>query len=202
MVTVYRHIDTSTNKIFYIGIGTEKRAYDYVNRSKEWKRQASNVSIKTEILFECKTREEAYRKEIEFITLYGRQDKGTGTLVNKTDGGGWLKGTIWSVERIKKYSDNAKKSQTLKKWQEKHGPAVKGKKLPKQKQEHIDIRVEGIKKAWQSKSEEERKRQTALFINNNPSYRVQKCIHCGREIQGASAFKRFHGENCKNKTNN
>lgn len=199
MTTVYRHIDTNANKVFYIGIGTEKRAYDYGSRSREWKSVANNTKVETEILVECNTREEAYLKEVEFIALYGRVDKGTGTLVNKTDGGGWLKGAIWSAERIKKYSENAKKRATLKKWQEENGPAVKGKKLPKQVQAHVQARVQGIKKTWQGKAEEQRKKQTALFIYNNPSHRIQECIYCSRQIKGASAFKRFHGENCKNK---
>jgi len=201
LVVVYRHINLDSNKVFYVGIGTEKRAYDYKSRNREWKIQAENSIIETEILFECDTREQAYQKEIEFINLYGRVDKKTGTLVNKTDGGGWLKGAIWSAERVKKYSENAKSRGTLKKWQEKNGPAVRGKKLPKQKQEHIEVRVEGIKKAWQNKTQEERNHQVALFISNNPSHRIQNCEHCGRLIQGASAFKRFHGENCKQNKN-
>lgn len=201
MVVVYRHINLDSNKVFYVGIGTEKRAYDYKSRSTAWKTQADISNIETEILLECETREQAYKKEIEFIQLYGRLDKGTGTLVNRTDGGGWLKGAIWSLERTKKYSDNAKSRGTLKKWQEENGPAVKGKKLPKQKQEHIEVRVDGIKKAWQSKTQEERNQQVALFINNNPSYKVQNCEYCRRDIQGASAFKRFHGENCKQNKN-
>ena len=85
MVVVYRHINLDSNKIFYVGIGTEKRAYDYKSRSTAWKAQADISNIETEILFECETRDEAYKKEIEFIQLYGRLDKGTGTLVNRTD---------------------------------------------------------------------------------------------------------------------
>jgi len=48
---------------------------------------------------------------------------------------------------------------------------------------------------------EERNHQVALFISNNPSHRIQNCEHCGRSIQGASAFKRFHRENCKQNKN-
>ena len=201
MIVVYRHVNLDSNKVFYVGIGTEKRAYDYKNRNKEWKTQADTSTIETEILFECNTREQAYQKEVEFINLYGRVDKKTGTLVNKTDGGGWLKGAIWSPERIERYSTNARSRGNLKKWQEKNGSAVKRKKLPKQKQEHIEVRVEGIKRAWQSKTQEERNHQTTLFINSNPSRKIQDCVYCERSIQGASAFKRFHGENCKQNKN-
>ena len=131
MIVVYRHINLDSNKVFYVGIGTEKRAYDYKNRNKEWKTQADTSTIETEILFECNTREQAYQKEIEFINLYGRVDKQTGTLVNRTDGGGWLKGVIWTPERVLKASNNAKKFKTLTKYIEEHGSPNKGKVLGK-----------------------------------------------------------------------
>lgn len=138
---------------------------------------------------------------MEFINLYGRVDKGTGTLVNKTDGGGWLKGAIWSPERIKKYSDNAKSRGTLTKYVKEHGSPNKGKTLGKRDQHIIDKTSESLKQSWTVRDPEAKKRQTALFIVNNPSYKVQKCEHCSRDIQGASAFKRFHGENCKQNKN-
>lgn len=201
MTVVYRHINLNSNKVFYVGIGTEKRAYDYKSRSKDWKAQANNSNIETQILFECKTREEAYKKEIEFIQLYGRLDKGTGTLVNRTDGGGWLRGAIWSEERIKKYSDNAKKRGNLTKYIQEHGSANKGKILGKRDQHIIEKTSKSLRQSWLVRDPETKKSQTALFMNNNPSYKVQKCQYCNREIQGASPFKRFHGENCKNKNN-
>lgn len=201
MLQVYRHI--YDNSVIYIGMGKLGRSKDKHNRSKEWlKLVADPDKLEVDILWETESRKEAYDKEQEFINLYGRKDINEGTLINKTNEGGWLQGVNWSPERIKKYSDNAKKRGTLKKWQKENGAAVKGKKLPKQKQQHINKRVQAIKKAWNSKTEEQRKAQTSLFINNNPSYKIQKCEYCGREIQGASAFKRFHGQNCKqNKIN-
>jgi hypothetical protein len=41
----------------------------------------------SQILFECDTEQQANEKEIEFISLYGRKNLGTGTLANLTDGG-------------------------------------------------------------------------------------------------------------------
>jgi hypothetical protein len=201
LVVVYRHIDLTSNKVFYVGIGTEKRAYDYKNRSKEWKALASSSSVETEILFDCNTRCQAYAKEQEFIALYGRLDKGTGTLLNKTDGGGWLKGVTWTPEKVKKYSDSAKESANLTKYIQEYGSPNKGKTLGKRAQHIVDKASKSLKESWTVRDPEIKKRQTALFINNNPSHRVQECKHCGRSIQGASAFKRFHGENCKNKNN-
>lgn len=195
MFIVYRHI--VDNNVIYIGMGQKSRSKDYVNRSQDWKQITEGKEVISEVLWKTDSRKEAYDKEIEFINLYGRVDTGKGTLINKTDGGGWLKGAIWSKERIKMYSQNAKKRGNLKKWQKINGAAVKGKKLPKQKQEHIEKRVESIKTAWKNKTQEEKNKQTTLFINNNPSNKIQDCKFCGRSIKGASAFKRFHGENCK-----
>jgi hypothetical protein len=201
LIVVYRHINLDSNKVFYVGIGTEKRAYDYKSRSKDWKAEADSSSIETDIIFKCDTREQAYQKEIEFINFYGRVDKKTGTLVNKTDGGGWLKGVIWSPERVKKYSDNAKEGANLPKYIKEYGSPNKGKTLGKRAQHIVDKASESLKESWTVRDPEIKKKQTALFINNNPSHKVQECKHCGRSIQGASAFRRFHGENCKNKNN-
>ena len=75
-------------------------------------------------------------------------------------------------------------------------------KLPKQAEEHINSRRVKTKEAWRMKTQEEKNLQTSLFINNNPSYKIQKCEYCNREVKGASPFKRFHGENCKMSKNN
>ena len=197
MIIVYRHIREDTNKVFYIGIGTEKRAFDYTSRSKEWKEVKSKTNIKAEIIFESETREQAFIKEREFIKLYGRADKLQGDLINKTDGGGWQKGIIWDATRREKYSENAKKNRTLASWQEKNGAAVKGKKLGKQSTETVEKRKIVLKQIWVDRREEMLELRTKHFRTNNPSYKIFKCEHCDREIQGASAFKRFHGNNCK-----
>jgi hypothetical protein len=84
---VYRHIRLDKNEPFYIGIGKdESRAYDKRSRTKQWKNIAKN-GYETEILFEDIDYEEAKKKEIEFIALYGRKNEKTGTLVNLTSGG-------------------------------------------------------------------------------------------------------------------
>lgn len=96
---LYRHIRLDTNQPFYIGIGqksfdgtTDKSAYPRAfvagaGRSDHWRRIARKTKYLVEILLESDDREWMYEKEREFITLYGRVDLGTGTLVNHTDGG-------------------------------------------------------------------------------------------------------------------
>jgi hypothetical protein len=87
---VYRHIRLDKNEPFYIGIGNDKsfsRAREIHNRNKYWTNVFSQTNIEIEILCDELTWEDARKKEIEFIKLYGRKDLGNGCLVNMTDGG-------------------------------------------------------------------------------------------------------------------
>ncbi len=59
------------------------------------------------------------------------------------------------------------------------------------------VHKEGCLSAQKEKAVEAKLNSTRLFRENNPSYKMQTCNCCGRSIRGASAFKRFHGENCK-----
>ncbi len=102
MLVVYKHTLEGELSPFYIGVGTEKRAYDFRSRSQEWKDRRQNKKVDVTILFKSEDRKEIYEKERYYINLYGRLNKKTGSLVNKTDGGGWLVGLVWSDERIKK----------------------------------------------------------------------------------------------------
>lgn len=104
MAYVYRHIRLDKNEPFYIGIGklpNHKRAYEKIKRNEFWQNIVAKTDYEVEILFDNLSWEEAEKKEIEFIALYGKRDNGTGTLVNIADGGGGSKGF--------KHSENAKK---------------------------------------------------------------------------------------------
>lgn len=73
-------------------------------------------------------------------------------------------------------------------------------KAIKASKEYKDAQKAGCLKSHKSKSVEMKLNSTRLFRENNPSYKVQTCPYCDKAIQGASAFKRFHGGNCKLKT--
>jgi len=158
---VYRHVRLDKNEVFYIGIGTKPnrdyesikgeytRAYTTVGRNKSWNNIIKHHKYKIEILFESNYKEEIWEKEIEFIKLYGRKDKGNGTLINKANGGKTAVGRIHSKEwrerqskRMKgvnnpnfnKRNENShnfgkKKSQYIK---DKIGDANRGKKVSKE----------------------------------------------------------------------
>jgi hypothetical protein len=85
---VYAHRRLDTNKIFYIGIGlNKKRAYVKSNRSKFWNNIINKTSYIVEIIATDLSKKSACELEVFFILLYGRQDLELGELVNMTDGG-------------------------------------------------------------------------------------------------------------------
>lgn len=114
MAVVYRHIRLDKNEPFYIGIGAnEKRAFNKVSRNIYWKNIVNKTDYEVQILFDDLTIEQACEKEKEFISLYGRKDLGTGTLVNMTDGGdGGCNGYKHTNEH-KKYMSNLYKNRSL-----------------------------------------------------------------------------------------
>jgi hypothetical protein len=95
MAYVYRHIRLDKNVPFYIGIGSDTggrydRAYEKGNKKRSllWCRITAKTSYEVQIIIDDLSWEDANKKEIEFIKLYGRIKDKTGSLVNITDGGG------------------------------------------------------------------------------------------------------------------
>lgn len=98
---LYRHIRKDTNEVFYVGVGKvyEKdlntsvyeryysRAYHKHSRNRFWKFVVDKTDYEVEIIMDSNNYESIKLKEIEFVSLYGRRDLGTGTLVNLTGGG-------------------------------------------------------------------------------------------------------------------
>jgi hypothetical protein len=87
---VYGHYRADTGEIFYIGKGHGKRAWvrkGTDGRSDWWHRIVNKHGYTVKLLHEQLTEDNALQKERELIQLYGRQNIGTGPLVNLTDGG-------------------------------------------------------------------------------------------------------------------
>lgn len=111
MAYVYRHIRLDKNEPFYIGIGVDniyKRAKDKCRRSDVWKRVVNKHGYKVEIIFDNISYDLAKIKEIEFISIYGRKDLGTGILFNMTSGGDGTVNKVISNEYREKLSLAAK----------------------------------------------------------------------------------------------
>jgi hypothetical protein len=67
---IYAHIRLDTNSVFYVGKGSGNRAYVTGNRSVYWKRIVKAHGYKVVFLEEGLTEEDAYNKEISFISTY------------------------------------------------------------------------------------------------------------------------------------
>jgi len=121
MYFLYRHIRLDKNEPFYIGIGTARsnatnhvgyygRAYSQANRNRYWRNIVSVTPYDVEILFETDDRKRIEDKEIEMISLYGRKDKGEGSLCNLNSGG--VCGLDKSRDAINRQIATAKKNGT------------------------------------------------------------------------------------------
>ena len=76
---------------YYIGKGKGQRAFD---RKRSGMRPPNDRRYIT-ICSSCLTEEQAFDKEIELISHYGRVDLGTGILRNRTNGGEGVAGATW-----------------------------------------------------------------------------------------------------------
>lgn len=86
-IVLYQHIRLDNNKVFYIGIGKKKRAYDKITRNKYWKNIVNKTQYEIQILKSDLTWNDACELEKILISHYGRKDLGTGILCNMTNGG-------------------------------------------------------------------------------------------------------------------
>lgn len=90
MAYVYKHIRLDNDEVFYIGISKDsnyKRAYSKSFRNRHWHYLTEKHGYRVEIIFDNLSIEDAIKKEVELIRLYGRKDLRLGSLVNMTDGG-------------------------------------------------------------------------------------------------------------------
>ncbi len=108
MAYVYRHIRLDKNEPFYVGIGSDpgyKRSRTKKYRNDRWHKVVGKTDYRVDIIYDEISWEDALKKEIEFINLYGRLDLNQGTLVNMTDGGVGQLG----VTHNRKHSEETKK---------------------------------------------------------------------------------------------
>lgn len=175
-------------------------------------------TFESEILSEHSTREEAYLEEQRLLNLhYGKPGF---TMLNPNAEAPpvllGLKNPSTNPDVISKILTTKKNNNTLVRSAECKEKIAKANKGRKHSVEEIKKRKEalqnvyntekyrqahkaGIVKSLESKSEQAKLNSTKLFRENNPSYKVQECPYCKKEIRGASAYKRFHGEKCKQK---
>jgi len=95
---VYLHRKATNGKVFYVGKGHGKRAWDSTNgRNRHWRSVVAKHGFTVEIYKTGLLEWYAFELEIETILRYGRDN-----LANVTDGGEGPSGAIQSKERIAK----------------------------------------------------------------------------------------------------
>ena len=119
MYYIYLHYTLDTNKVFYVGKGTKRpnrdtftsiyyRAHSLQGRNNFWKRVSNKHGYRIEIHSEYENEQDAFNKEMELISLYGRRDLNKGYLVNVTDGGEGESGREFTEAHKKKISESKK----------------------------------------------------------------------------------------------
>lgn len=94
---IYKHYTKDDNKLFYIGLGRNKRAYQTTGRNKLWTNMYKKHGRIVEINSIRLTLAEANLLERKLIKKYGKIIDGTGVLSNISDGGE----SIWNRNKCK-----------------------------------------------------------------------------------------------------
>lgn len=98
---VYEHWRPDTNVCFYVGKGPLRRSRDMgvsagcrtaAHGAVQQEPKAKGLSVEVRIVAVGLDEIESLRFEMDRISLYGRADLGTGTLVNRTNGGSGTSG--------------------------------------------------------------------------------------------------------------
>lgn len=84
---IYFHINPVKNEIFYVGKGSNQRAWSKRKRNPYWHHIVNKYGYIINIVEENLTKEESNQREIFYIQKIGRKDLGQGPLVNMTAGG-------------------------------------------------------------------------------------------------------------------
>ena len=160
---VYIHYKATNNEPFYVGKGSAHRGSSKVeyerayvkDRGAHWKNVEKKYGRIVEIIASCPTDEEAQRLERQLIFEIGRLDLGTGSLINRTDGGDGCAGIIVSKEARKKLRDQMLNNPVTPEWRAKMvatrkknggngGVIKKGDKLPESWRKNIAKKKVGI----------------------------------------------------------
>jgi hypothetical protein len=148
----YAHFTADTKKLFYIGKGSRRRAWQTASRNNFWKHTAAKHGYTVEILARWDTEEEAFEHEKFLIGCFQKQ------LVNLTDGGEGTSGRKQGEE------EKQKRSQKL-----------KGIPLTEQRKVNISLSLQGRKLQL---DHAEKSRKTLAALREDTKKKV-KCLTSG-----------------------
>lgn len=184
---VYRHRTLDTHEVFYVGIGSLKRAYEkgIKRRSIFWNRVVDKHNYYVEILKTNLCWEEACELEQLLIEEYGRRDLGTGYLVNMTNGGEGTRGVIRSLEYIEGLRKRNLNRIVTKETRQKISISNKGKIRSDETKRKISIYQTGKSKSKETikKWVESRKNGAGYIPSEETKSKIRNSL-LGREVGG------------------
>jgi len=138
---LYFHINPVKNEVFYVGIGTLKRAKSKHNRSNHWLSYIKKYDYDIMIEESNISWDEACELEKYWIKRIGRKDLGTGPLINLTDGGEGCLNQKMSIESRQKMSKSKRNMSDATKL--KMSKSATGKKLSDTTKSKIAVALTG-----------------------------------------------------------
>lgn len=174
---IYLYLDID-NIPFYVGKGKNKRHKICKHLHKNnpnlfLKRKIRKVGVsdvQIQFIHKNLTEEEAFQFEIFYIELYGRRDKGEGTLCNLTDGGEGSSGYTHTDEAKRKMSDANKGKSCTKETKQKMSDAAKGRIFSNKTRKKISDTLKG---------------------ENNPFYGIPRSDEIKQKMSVAMKGKKF-----------
>lgn len=122
----YAHFTKDSKKLFYIGKGSKRRAWQSASRNRYWKYTVAKHGYTVLILSEWATEAEAFEHEKFLIGCFGTQ------LVNLTDGGEGTSGRKQGKEEKQKRSLKLKGIPLTEQRKANIAASLKGRKLPEE----------------------------------------------------------------------
>lgn len=211
---IYLHIRKNDCLPFYIGKGCGKRAYNIHGRSNLWKKFTKKYEYIVTFLKTNLSNEDAFKLEIEYIKLYGRRNKGNGSLLNLTDGGD---GALFISDLVKNKISQSKKGiklseETKKKMSESNKGISRNKGIPHTKERILlrSIKTSNNKRGYKVSEETKKKISNKLKgtnlkqetkdkiskIHKGKKKKLSECPHCGITMS-INHCKRYHFDKCK-----
>ena len=196
MAIVYEHLRNDTNEVFYVGIGKEeKRAYTkYGRNNPHWHNIVKKIGYSVNIIHSNIGWDEAGEIEKLLIKEYGRQDLGTGNLVNLTDGGEGCLGVIVSEETKQKIGKAHKGKTMSEEARQKMSKARKGKTMSEETKQKIAKLATG-----RTPSEEIRQKLAKLATGRTHSEETRQKMSKERIGEKNGFFGKTHSEETKQK---